>query len=257
MKKYVSDLTVAAVERPREDYVLLRLTDDRPLPTMLPGQFVEVKVEKSPATLLRRPISIHFVDEARNEMWLLIHCIGAGTRALAELNAGDRLNCVFPLGNGFTVPQEGGRKWLLVGGGVGIAPLLELGKAVRAAASEPIFLLGARTAADLVRPDLFARYGTVHITTEDGSAGCKGRVTDHDILTTDAFDGLAVCGPLPMMKAVARWAHGRGIPCEVSLENLMACGIGACLCCVEKTVEGNVCVCTEGPVFDSRKLCWT
>ena len=104
MKKYILDLQVKSVERVHERYVLIRLTDDKPLPEMLPGQFVEVRVDGSSTTFLRRPISINFLDRQSNELWLLVACVGDGTRRLAELKAGDILNCVLPLGNGFTLP---------------------------------------------------------------------------------------------------------------------------------------------------------
>ena len=104
--------------------------------------------------------------------------------------------------------------------------------------------------------DDFAKFGDVCITTEDGSLGEKGFVTNHSILNTKLFDTIYTCGPKPMMVAVAKYAAGKDISCEVSLENTMACGFGACLCCVENTVEGHVCVCTEGPVFNTRKLKW-
>ena len=105
MKKYILDLKVKSVERVHERYVLIRLTYEKPLPEMLPGQFVEVRVDGSPTTFLRRPISINFVDYNSNELWLLVACVGDGTRRLAELQAGDTLNCVLPLGNGWTLPQ--------------------------------------------------------------------------------------------------------------------------------------------------------
>ena len=104
--------------------------------------------------------------------------------------------------------------------------------------------------------DEFKKYGRVFTTTEDGSAGEKGFVTNHSILQQEQFDRISTCGPTPMMKAVARLAREKGIDCEVSLENLMACGLGACLCCVEKTTEGNLCVCKEGPVFNINRLLW-
>ena len=96
----------------------------------------------------------------------------------------------------------------------------------------------------------------MHVTTEDGSLGERGFVTNHSVLEREKFTRVQVCGPKPMMLAVARYAKANDIECEVSLENLMACGVGACLCCVEKTVEGNLCVCTEGPVFNIKKLSW-
>jgi dihydroorotate dehydrogenase electron transfer subunit len=96
----------------------------------------------------------------------------------------------------------------------------------------------------------------VFVTTEDGSEGEKGFVTNHSIWDSEHFDQISVCGPKPMMMAVAKMARERNTPCEVSLENMMACGLGACLCCVEDTNEGNVCVCKEGPVFDIDRLKW-
>ena len=255
MKKYVLDLTVVSVERIHARYVLIRLTDTKPLPDMLPGQFVEVRVDGSPSTFLRRPISINYVDRAQNQLWLLVATVGEGTRTLATLQPGAVLNCVLPLGNGFT-PVASGQRVLLVGGGVGVAPLLYMGAQMCEQGIEPTFLLGARTQEDLLMLDEFKKYGRVFITTEDGSIGEKGFVTNHSILEQEQFDRISTCGPTPMMKAVARLAREKGIDCEVSLENLMACGVGACLCCVEKTTEGNLCVCKEGPVFNINRLLW-
>ena len=223
---------------------------------MLPGQFVEVRVDNSPTTFLRRPISISFVDRSRNELWLLVAAIGDGTRAMASLAVGSRLNCLLPLGNGFTMPSSASERVLLVGGGVGVAPLLYMGAEMRRCGCEPTFLLGARRSADLLLLDHFRRYGRVFVTTEDGSAGERGFVTNHSVLQSEHFDRIQTCGPKPMMVAVARYAAASGIDCEASLENMMACGVGACLCCVEKTTEGNLCVCKEGPVFNINKLLW-
>lgn len=255
MKKYILDLTVVSVEHIHERYVLIKLTQALPLPEMVPGQFVEVRVDGSPKTFLRRPISIHFVDREHNELWLLVATVGDGTRKLAQLQSGDLLNCVLPLGNGFT-PAKPGEKVLLVGGGVGVAPLLYMGAEMAKARIAPTFLLGARTQQDLLMLAAFEQYGRVFVTTEDGSAGEKGFVTNHSLLQQEHFDRISTCGPTPMMKAVARLAKAQDIDCEVSLENLMACGVGACLCCVENTTEGHVCVCKEGPVFNTRKLLW-
>ena len=256
MKKYILDLTVSAVERISPKHVLIRLTDKKPLPEMVPGQFVEVRVDGSATTFLRRPISINFVDDEQNELWLMVAMVGDGTRRLGELKAGDKLNCVLPLGNGFTSHHSPLTSHLLVGGGVGVAPLLYLGAKMKAQGMEPTFLLGARTAGDLLMLDEFKKYGRVCVTTEDGSEGEKGFVTNHSLLQQERFDMIYTCGPTPMMKAVARYAREKGIECEASLENLMACGLGACLCCVEKTTEGNLCVCKDGPVFNIKKLLW-
>ena len=266
MKKYILDLKVKAVERLSEKHVLLKLTDENPLPEMLPGQFVEVRVDGSSTTFLRRPISINFVDRQANELWLMVAMVGDGTRQLGQLHVGDSLNCVLPLGNGFTVqsdsialPHQDGKnamqKVLLVGGGVGVAPLLYLGAELKAQGCEVTFLLGGRSAKDVLELDLFNKYGRVCVTTEDGTLGEQGFVTNHSVLV-ESFDKIFTCGPTPMMKAVARYAKEKDIYCEASLENMMACGLGACLCCVEKTTEGNLCVCKNGPVFPISKLMW-
>lgn len=256
MKKYILDLTVAACDHLREGYVLLRLTDVSPLPPMRPGQFAELKVEGTETTFLRRPISINYVDEQANEVWFLVHEVGEGTRKLGTLSAGDKLNVVLPLGNGFTLPAAKDEKVLLVGGGVGTAPLLYLGKKIAGAGCRPSFLLGGRSAGDIMQLDMFRALGDVYITTEDGSAGETGFVTQHSLLGKECFDRICVCGPKPMMVAVARYARSVGTDCEVSLENMMACGVGACLCCVENTTDGHVCVCKEGPVFNINRLLW-
>lgn len=251
-----------------ERYVLLRLSDfGRPLPPMLPGQFVEVRIDGATAAFLRRPISICFVDRRVHELWLLVAAVGEGTRWLTTLKPGNRLNCVLPLGNGFslldeTMPLQTNTRLcsdsgpLLVGGGVGVAPMLYLGATLRQDGVEPTFLLGARTGHDLLLVEEFRRYGHVLVTTEDGSEGEKGFVTNHSVLQDGHFSMIYTCGPTPMMKAVARYAREKGIPCEASLENMMACGLGACLCCVEKTRQGNLCVCKDGPVFNTNDLLW-
>lgn len=254
MKKHILDLTVKAVEHPNERYALLRLTHPEPLPDMLPGQFVEVRVDGSPSTFLRRPISIHFVDRAANELWLLVAAVGEGTRRLTSLPVGATVNCVLPLGNGFTLPASPDERLLLVGGGVGVAPLLYFGQRIRELGGQPTFLLGARSKADLLMLDRFRALGEVHVTTEDGSDGERGFVTNHSVLQRQTFTRIATCGPKPMMAAVARYAQKVGTDCEASLENMMACGLGACLCCVEKTTRGNLCVCREGPVFNVKEL---
>ena len=223
---------------------------------MLPGQFAELRVDGSSTTFLRRPISINFADRNRNEVWFLIQLVGDGTRRLGESKPGDVINTVLPLGNGFTIPTHPSDKLLLVGGGVGTAPLLYLGEQLVRKGSQPTFLLGARSANDLMQLEQFSSYGAVYTTTEDGSAGEKGYVTQHSILKENDFKQMYVCGPKPMMMAVAHYAKQHHIDCEVSLENTMACGIGACLCCVENTVEGHICVCKEGPVFNIKKLLW-
>ncbi len=257
MKKYLLDFRVSENSKVHDNYALLKLTPETgsPLPEMLPGQFVEVKVDGAPHTFLRRPISINYVDYARNELWLLIRKAGEGTQILCNMAPGTVLNLVLPLGNSFSLPESTHSNVLLIGGGVGIAPMLYWGKYLKEHGYTPKFLFGFRSETDILQYEQFKEIGEVFISTEDGSFGEKGFVTQHTVLNNQ-FDMLYVCGPKPMMQAVARYARERNTSCEVSLENTMACGVGACLCCVEDTVEGHVCVCKDGPIFNIEKLKW-
>ena len=255
-KKMMMDMRVAECARLHGLYSLLKLTpvSGERLPEMQPGQFVQVAVPGAPHTLLRRPISVNFVEPERNLLWLLVRRAGEGTEILSELAEGAVVNILLPLGNGFSMPADG-KRLMLIGGGVGVAPLLYFGKKLREAGHLPRFLLGARSEQDLLELDEFEKYGEVYLSTDDGSKGQAGVVTQNSVLQS-GIDNIYCCGPAPMMKAVARKAREIGAECEVSLENMMACGLGACLCCVEKTVKGNVCVCTEGPVFNINQLTW-
>ena len=235
--------------------VLLRLRSGQPLPEIVPGQFVQVRVDGSPSTYLRRPISIHDVDFRQNEITLLVQQVGEGTKHLVSAENGDVINMVLPLGNGFTLPPKG-ESVLLVGGGIGIAPLYYFAKILNGEGIRPTLLLGGKSESDLLRLTDYQNLGETFVTTEDGSLGEKGFVTMHSVWQQKLFDKIYVCGPKPMMKAVAKLAAEKGAWCEVSLENLMACGLGACLCCVEDTIDGHVCVCKEGPVFNTRRLKW-
>lgn len=235
------------------NYGLLKLRPiAQEMPLIEPGQFAQVEVPNCKTTYLRRPISINYAD--KHELWLLVRRAGAGTNALCDLRAGAKLNLVLPLGSGFSTQVSG--RVLLMGGGVGIAPLLMLGQRLLANKTDVTFLLGARTANEVLQLDLFRQMGETHVATDDGTLGHHGLVTTHPVLA-EHFDHVACCGPMPMMRAVAAIARERSINCEVSLENTMACGVGACLCCVEDTSdEGNVCVCTQGPVFNINRLKW-
>jgi len=249
------DMVVSSNEKLGNDHFLLKLTYSEPLPDMLPGQFVQIRVDNAPSVFLRRPISVNYVDKERNELWLLIQKVGEGTQKISEYKTNTAVNVILPLGNNFSLPHNQQDTLLLVGGGVGVAPLLFLGAELCRKGYCPQFLLGARSNTGLLQINDFMRYGKVFITTEDGSAGEKGFVTQHSIFQQHV-DKIYTCGPTPMMQAVARFAENCGTECEVSLENKMACGFGACLCCVTPTITGNRCVCTEGPVFNSKELSW-
>lgn len=254
MKKQIMDLEVLSLEQLNERNVLLKL--HCPIDgEILAGQFVEVRIDNQKDVFLRRPISVHYYSEESHELWLLVQLVGKGTRAISMLEKGTKINLVLPLGNGFSLPEKP-QKTLLVGGGVGVAPLLYLGKKLKEKGNEVTFLLGARTSSDLMQIACFKEFGEVCITTEDASEGESGFVTQHSVWRKRQFDKIFSCGPTPMMKAVAKMAQERNIDCEVSLENTMACGLGACLCCVTDTKEGHKCVCTDGPVFDIKELKW-
>lgn len=270
MKKQITDFKVVANETISNRLFMLRLTpaDGSQIGDCRAGQFVEVRVDDEPRVFLRRPISIHRVDRQNNELWLLIQRAGNGTNKLAALRACDTLNIVYPLGNGFSLGtcDQHGRRYLLIGGGVGVAPLLETGYQLKEKGVQVSFLLGGRSCADIAQIAQFRQVGEVYITSEDGSVieglDCQqGFATQHTVLKEGAFDAIRVCGPGPMMKAVAKvvgqWKQNEEPHfCEVSLENKMACGLGVCLCCVEDTKDGHKCVCSDGPVFDIKDLKW-
>ena len=257
MKKQIKDYVVRSNERLSDSYSLLKLqpADGSAIIDTCAGQFVEVEVPDSKSTFLRRPISINFVDRDRNELWLLVRVAGEGTRHLVALAEGRVLSLVLPLGKGFSIPADTVSKVLLAGGGVGVAPMLYLGSELKKRGFEVAFLLGARSKGDLLELEEFEKIGGVYVSTDDGSMGEHGLITKNSALQK-SWQMLYCCGPMPMMKAMAAYAMRNNIECEVSLENRMACGVGACLCCVEDTVEGNLCVCKEGPVFNIKRLKW-
>jgi dihydroorotate dehydrogenase electron transfer subunit len=255
MAKRIEDLKVIENKRISHDFFVLELEGSNKIPGLLPGQFAQVRVDGSPETFLRRPISIHDVDYERNTIKLLIQVAGKGTLALSKLIKGDILNLVYPLGNSFSLPEEN-EKILLAGGGCGVAPLLFLGKYLKSNGYIPETILGFRNSDRIIEYDEYLKTGKVFLTTEDGSKGEKGFITNHSVFSTTRYDRIYCCGPDSMMKAIAKYCKENSILCEVSLENLMACGIGACLCCIVDTVKGNLCTCIDGPVFNISDLKW-
>jgi dihydroorotate dehydrogenase electron transfer subunit len=255
MTKRIESLRIVENKKLNKDFFLLKLTPPGRLPEMKPGQFVQVKVEGSPETFLRRPFSIHDVSYSENTFRLLIQIAGKGTETLSRLSTGDSLNVVYPLGNSFSLPEKN-ENILLAGGGCGIAPLLFLGKFLNEKNYTPDILLGFRSSERVMEYDEYAALGRIFLTTEDGSMGKKGFITDHPVLNTNSYDVIYCCGPESMMKAMAAYCRTNSVKCEVSLENLMACGIGVCLCCTVETIRGNLCTCTEGPVFNINDLIW-
>ena len=255
-KKHLMDFRVAEVDSFGNGYSLLKLSPiGEEMPLIMGGQFVNIQVNKSKNTFLRRPISVNFVDYEQQLLWLLVKDAGEGTHALCQAEVGETLNLLLPLGRGFSVPAQKEDSILLIGGGVGTAPMLYGGKILKDNGYNPRFLLGGRKESDLLELDEFRQIGEVFVSTEDGSAGEQGFVTVHSVMQSK-IDKMYCCGPAPMMKAIAKIAAQKECECEVSLENKMACGLGACLCFVEDSKEGNVCVCTSGPVFNTKELKW-
>lgn len=221
----------------------------------VPGRFVMVRCE---GFALRRPLSI--CDAEGDFLRLVFEVQGAGTAWLAGVNEGDGLDVLGPQGNGFDL-GEASRPVVFVGGGLGIFPLLH---ACRAFGPRATVLLGFRTASLIALADDFRAAGVdLRLATDDGSAGHHGAVTD--LLAARCDEGLCAaifaCGPRPMLQAVAAEAIRRGIPCQVSLEERMACGVGACLGCATKIrrsdgSETYAHVCSDGPVFDARVVVW-
>ena len=245
-------------EELNDAYYLLKVRIPAPLCesfTPQAGQFVQLAAH-TPSVLLRRPISIADYHPESGTLFLVIQEVGKASHYWRQLAPGAMLDLIAPLGKGFTLEHDfSGEHPILVGGGVGTAPLLLLAKQLKERGITSTILLGARTKSLLLFREQFATLGNLYCTTDDGSFEVSGRVTDHPVLT-ERFSALYTCGPLAMMKPVIAWAKGREIPCEASLENKMACGIGACLCCVEPTTRGNICCCTEGPVFNGNLLLW-
>lgn len=255
MAKYSKSLLIISNRRLNDEYFVIRLQGGDEVKDILPGQFVQLRVDNSDSTFLRRPISVYNIDKESNSFDLLIKIVGKGTETLAALEKGSYLSVIYPLGNSFTLPEQG-EKVLLVGGGVGVAPLYMAGKFLKERDIDIEYVLGYRSSEHIVDLDAFTSVADVNITTEDASAGEKGFVIDHSRFQKQDYSRIYCCGPDPMMKAVAGLARQNKVHCEVSLENLMACGIGVCLCCIEDTVHGNLCACTEGPVFNTNDLKW-
>lgn len=256
-KKAVSNFVVTENKALNSTTFLIQLKASEPIPEIFPGQFVNIEIKNSNEIFLRRPFSIFDVDYLDNTISIIVKILGRGSSRLTEISKGETLSIVYPLGKGFSIPQKN-EKVLLIGGGSGVAPILFLAKESKLPPDNIDILIGARTVADHIDTRNYSEYGNIYYTSEDGSLGIKGFVVHHPIFMNELlkYDKIYACGPDAMMKAVARKAKVHHVFCEVSLENMMACGFGVCLCCIEPTTKGNLCVCTEGPVFNINDLKW-
>ena len=242
------------------------------------GQFVGV-YPKNGATLLPRPISICQVkkpgeqladnqaagNDVLKEMQtgalrLVYRIAGKGTAEFSSLKEGDEVELLGVLGNGFPVDKAAAKKVVLMGGGIGIPPMLQLAKELKEAGNEATVIVGYRDSELFLKEDL-ERYAKVLIATEDGSAGTKGNVLTAMKEEGVEADIIMACGPMPMLRAIKNYAEEKGITAYISLEERMACGVGACLGCVCKTTKkdhhshvNNARICTDGPVFDAGEV---
>ena len=262
--------SVVSNETVAEDFFLARLRAPEIAAKAVPGQFVEIKVSPGDEPFLRLPLSVCAVDGSAGTVDVLYEKMGPKSRTLSRVAAGDELALMGPLGGGGFSRPAGGRRAVMVGGGIGVPPLLFLGETLikEGAADEVVLLIGARQAGkhlseDLLRPASH-RFG---LATDDGSLGHKGLVTD--LLAAELEGGpceVFTCGPHPMMAAVAALCREHDTPCQASLEEYMACGYGVCVGCVVEVApagggtappyEQYSRVCVEGPVFDAHRVKW-
>jgi dihydroorotate dehydrogenase electron transfer subunit len=224
-----------------------------------PGQFLQIRCNQNYSPLLRRPFSIHRILET-SSLEILYKKVGKGTELLRQKKPKEKLDILGPLGNGFKIP-EGLKSALLVAGGMGVAPLLALAEELRRKEGKVHLLIGAKRKDSLLCEKEFKDLGCqMKLSTEDGSAGFKGTVTAllADFLSTGDHrpSTIYACGPRGMLKEVSGIAKEEGLSCQVSLEEYMACGVGACLGCPVKTKSGYKMVCKEGPVFSGQEVVW-
>lgn len=225
----------------------------------VPGQFMSVYTEDR-SRLLPRPISICEIDKERHALRMVYRVTGehTGTKQFSLLQAGDRIPVIGPLGNGFPLERGRGKQVFLIGGGIGVPPILELAKQLECENKQ--IIVGYRDEQTFLR-ESFEEHGRLYIATEDGSVGCRGNVMDAVKENGLEADLIYACGPAPMLRAVKAYAEERQIECYISMEERMACGIGACLGCVCKSSGTddhsnvkNKRICKDGPVFLSTEV---
>lgn len=221
-----------------------------------PGQFISV-YSNDKSRVLPRPISICEIDREKGTLRIVYRVVGKGTEEFSKAEAGDSFEILGPLGNGFPIEEAKGKKVLMIGGGIGVPPMLQTAKEIE---REAIIVSGYRNQ-DLFLKEELESAGTLFIATEDGSVGTKGNVVDAIRENQIEADMMFACGPKPMLRALKNYALEKGIPCWISMEEKMACGVGACLACVcqSKDVDShshvhNKRICKDGPVFLSTEV---
>lgn len=222
----------------------------------VPGQFVHIRIG---SFTLRRPISICGIDPDKGTLRIVFEIRGEGTSAIADLNKGDVIDMLAPLGHGFTVNPDF-KKVILIGGGIGTPPMLPLAEAY---GEKAVAISGFRNASAVILQEDFVAAGAETILcTDDGSAGIHGFVTQplEELVRNGGVDAVFACGPTPMLKRITEICKENSVYCEISLEERMACGIGACLGCACKTKRNDeeyfAHVCKDGPVFKAEEVLW-
>lgn len=256
MAKVKETAAVLGQEMLAEGIYSMWIRTERIASQAVPGQFIDL-YSRDGARLLPRPISLCEIDRDGGRLRIVYRIAGEGTREFSGYKAGDPVDILGPLGNGFPLEEAEGKRLVLIGGGIGIPPMLETAKAVP---GEKTAVLGYRDSRMFLKEE-FEQVSSVVIATEDGSVGTKGNVLDAVRAEGVKGDVIFACGPTPMLRAVKEYAAENGIECFISLEERMACGIGACLACVCQTVRedghSHVCnkrICKDGPVFRAEEV---
>lgn len=252
--------TVVSNEEVGPRLFVMTIRSPRLAQNILPGQFVHTRLPGMDDHILRRPFSVYTVDHDEQAISILYQVVGYGSQHMTKLEAGVQVENIGPLGQGWKIP-EADQRVLIVGGGVGAAPVYLLCKEGIEKGACVDVILGARNKdAQVCRTEFEKlRLHSLTLATDDGSLGYAGFCTEPcaELLAENHYDFLAVCGPEPLMKAVAQQAQQVQVPCQVSLERRMACGVGACLSCVVETIYGKQRACVDGPVFWQEEVVWS
>ncbi len=250
--------TVIGQERIAQDVYSLWLQTGRIASQARPGQFVSL-YSADGSRLLPRPISLCEIDDVQGRLRLVYRVVGKGTKEFSALSEGDTLDVLGPLGNGFPMEEAAGKRILLIGGGIGIPPMLAAAQVLESDRENKMLVMGYRD--ELFLDQELAAAGTLYVATEDGGAGVKGNVLDAIRSYGLAADLIFACGPRPMLRAIQEYAADRSITCYLSMEERMACGVGACLGCIcastgvdDHSRVHNKRVCKDGPVFLSTEV---
>lgn len=252
--KWKEQAVILCQDKIATDVYSIWFQTDKIAKAAIPGQFIAVYCQDG-SRLLPRPISICETEKEKGILRIVYRIAGEGTKEISACQSGMELKIMGPLGNGYTLKEK---KAFLIGGGIGIPPMLELAKNLNC---EKEIVLGYRSGAEMFLKDELEKYGNLTIATDDGSVGVKGNVLDAIRANSLKADIIYACGPTPMLRAAKTYAEEQGIEAQISLEERMACGIGACLACVCQSKEvdehsnvHNKRVCKDGPVFDAREV---